>query len=382
MVTLERVTKHYDETRTAVDDLSLEVRAGELMVIVGPSGSGKSTVLKLIAGLLPVSDGRILISDRDVTRLPPQDRDIAMVFQNYALYPHMTVRDNLGFGLRMRHVPKSEIEQRVNTVADMLKLGHLLDRRPRMLSGGERQRVAMGRAIVREPAAFLLDEPLSNLDASLRIEVRAEIIELRERLDATMIYVTHDQVEAMTLGDRVAVMRDGLLQQLGPGVELYERPVNMFVASFLGAPQINLYRGRIVDDALELGTVRLGVGDRPELASWNGREVIAGIRPTDFLLPLPDRDSSDALRVHVRGVQELGSEKWLLFDPPADQIRISDKAPEAQRPPVSQACVQRSVHVRPGETVPLLVDPRFVYYFDPEDGATVSWPAERAHTAE
>ena len=262
-ITLESVTKHFPGGVVAVDDLSLEVQPGEFLVLVGPSGCGKTTALRMVAGLEPVTDGQIRINDRVVTRLPPRDRDIAMVFQNYALYAHMTVRNNMAFGLKMARMPKDEIRRRVDEAAAMLGLGDLLNRKPRQLSGGQRQRVAMGRAIVREPAAFLMDEPLSNLDAKLRVEMRGEIIRVQRRIAAPTLYVTHDQTEAMTMGDRVAILRDGVLQQLGTPDEVYDRPVNAFVAGFIGSPSMNLLPARLERDgdgcAVSVGGARLAL---------------------------------------------------------------------------------------------------------------------------
>jgi multiple sugar transport system ATP-binding protein len=287
-VTYDHVTKKFDGT-VAVSDLNLGIGDGEFMVLVGPSGCGKSTALRMLAGLEKVTDGRVLIGERVVNNVPPQSRDIAMVFQSYALYPHMTVYDNLAFGLRNHNVPKKEIDRRVRNAADILDLDPLIKRKPKQLSGGQRQRVALGRAIVREPAAFLMDEPLSNLDAKLRVQTRAEILKLQEKLGTTTIYVTHDQVEAMTMGDRIAVMNLGVLQQVGSPEELYREPVNVFVAGFIGSPAMNLVQASVLDGA--------GGGDR-----------IAGFRPEHIRL----RDlRGDALKVEARVevVEYLGDEQ-------------------------------------------------------------------------
>src|SRR5262245_15387490 len=249
-VTYEHVTKRFDGT-VAVDDLSIEIANGEFLVLVGPSGCGKSTALRMLAGLEDVTDGRILIGDRVVNNVSPASRDVAMVFQSYALYPHMTVYDNLAFGLRNFKVPKDEIDKRVRNAAEILEMDELLKRKPKQLSGGQRQRVALGRAIVREPAAFLMDEPLSNLDAALRVQTRAEIMRLQDRLGTTTLSVTHDQVEAMTMGDRIAVMNLGVLQQIGTPPELYENPVNVFVAAFIGSPAMNFATAKARDDGLQ-----------------------------------------------------------------------------------------------------------------------------------
>ena len=260
-ITYEHVTKRFDDT-VAVDDLNIDIRDGEFLVLVGPSGCGKTTALRMLAGLEDVTDGRILIGDRVVNNIAPGKRDLAMVFQSYALYPHMTVYGNLAFSLKNFHVPKAEIDRRVREAADVLELGTLLQRKPKQLSGGQRQRVALGRAIVREPAAFLMDEPLSNLDAALRVQTRAEILKLQTRLDTTTIYVTHDQVEAMTMGDRIAVMSQGVLQQIGTPVDVYTKPANTFVATFIGSPSMNV----LPSDALGAGIGGSGrlVGFRPE----------------------------------------------------------------------------------------------------------------------
>ena len=280
-ISLEGVTKRFPGGVVAVDDLSLEVEPGEFLVLVGPSGCGKTTALRMVAGLEPVTSGQIRINDKVVTRLPPRDRDIAMVFQNYALYAHMSVRGNMEFGLKMARMPKDEIRRRVDEAAAMLGLVELLNRKPRQLSGGQRQRVAMGRAIVREPAAFLMDEPLSNLDAKLRVEMRGEIIRVQRRIAAPTLYVTHDQTEAMTMGDRVAILRDGVLQQLGTPDQIYDNPVNTFVAGFIGSPSMNLIEARMDGTGVIFGRTRLEVpaavtAARPGLAAYAGRFDRAG----------------------------------------------------------------------------------------------------------
>ena len=268
----------------AVDDVSLEVADGEFMVLVGPSGCGKSTLLRMIAGLERVTLGRVWIGDDDVTTLEPPDRDIAMVFQSYALYPHKTVRENLAFGLRRRKVPKDEIAERVDRMAAMLGLGELMERKPAALSGGQRQRVAMGRALVREPRAFLMDEPLSNLDAKLRTSMRGELARLHERLPTTTVYVTHDQVEAMTLGQRVAVLRDGVIQQCDVPQRLFEQPANLFVGAFIGSPAMNLVEARLGRDVVSFGSTELRLGGRHAVGE---RDVVLGLRPTSFVVAGP-----------------------------------------------------------------------------------------------
>src|SRR5438477_9166744 len=283
----DSVTKVYDDGTKAVEDLDLPIEDGELMVLVGPSGCGKTTALRMLAGLEEISDGEIKIGDRVVNDLTPKDRDIAMVFQSYALYPHMTVHDNLAFGLKLRKTPKHEVDERVRRAANILQIEEFLKRKPRALSGGQRQRVAMGRAIVREPQAFLMDEPLSNLDAKLRVQMRAEIHRLQRRLGVTTIYVTHDQVEAMTMGDRIAVMNLGVLQQVGSTEQLYEKPVNVFVWAFIGSPALNFATARLHreegDLVVSFGAYRLAVdpelvASRPGLPAYNGRPVVLGIR--------------------------------------------------------------------------------------------------------
>src|ERR671933_646442 len=290
-IKLEQLTKIYPDGTKAVDSLDLDIADGEFVVLVGPSGCGKTSALRMIAGLEDITAGRVVIGGRVVNRVPPKDRDIAMIFQNYALYPHMSAGGNMGFALRMRKTPKQQVRQRVESTARVLGLVDALKKRPRTLSGGQRQRVAMGRAIVREPQAFLMDEPLSNLDAKLRVEMRAEIHQLQRRLGVTTIYVTHDQVEAMTLGDRVAVLRKGELQQVGSPKELYDEPINLFVAGFIGSPAMNMVSARLEREGDDL-VARFGdnqlvlpaemVAHRPALEDYVGRDVVLGVRPEDL----------------------------------------------------------------------------------------------------
>ncbi len=319
-VTLENVTKHFGDV-VAVDEVSIDVQDREFLVLVGPSGCGKSTTLRMVAGLEELTDGDIYIGDRLVNDVAPKDRDIAMVFQSYALYPHMSVYDNLAFGLKLRKTPKAEIQRRVAEAADMLNISELLDRKPRALSGGQRQRVAVGRAIVRDPAVFLMDEPLSNLDAKLRVQTRAELIRLHERLQATVIYVTHDQMEAMTMGSRIAVLRDGLLQQLGSPQEVYETPSNVFVGGFIGSPAMNFFDARITgDNGLWVETETLKVAVPPEkreaVAPHAGNEVIFGIRPENIwdpqFSPTQEADGS-TITAEVDVIEPLGSEVILYM---------------------------------------------------------------------
>ena len=309
-VVFDEVSRTYPGAASkAVDDLSLSVDDGEFLVLVGPSGCGKSTTLRMLAGLEPVDSGRILIGDDDVTDLQPRDRDIAMIFQSYALYPHLTVERNIGFGLKVNKVPKHEISRRVLDVARMLDLEGLLDRKPSKLSGGQRQRVAMGRAIVREARVFLMDEPLSNLDAKLRVQTRGQIAALQRRLGITTIYVTHDQTEAMTMGDRVAVLRDGLLQQCAPPEELFSRPLNVFVAGFIGSPAMNLAEVPVRDDEVTLGSSTLRLS-RAQLSSLRGPAAVIGVRPEGFEFVA---DGGTELTVDL--VEYLGSDAFLYCSP-------------------------------------------------------------------
>jgi len=300
-VAFDGVTKVYPGPVVAVDDLTLEVADGEFLILVGPSGCGKSTALRMVAGLERISDGTIAIGDRVVNDVPPKDRDIAMVFQNYALYPHMTVEKNLGFGLRRRRTPHEDVRRRVDEVSRMLGLDDLLRRRPGQLSGGQRQRVAMGRALVREPEVFLLDEPLSNLDAKLRVQMRSELKRLHDRIGVTTIYVTHDQVEAITLGERIAVLSDGVLQQVGPPQEVYDHPANVFVAGFIGSPPMNLLAGMALDGRVTVGEVELEHAGAPD------GEVLIGIRP-EGLRPVGAEHAGPVFEVCVDVVEPLGDE--------------------------------------------------------------------------
>jgi multiple sugar transport system ATP-binding protein len=306
-VTFDNATRVYPGgTRPAVDKLNLDIADGEFLVLVGPSGCGKSTSLRMLAGLEEVNDGAIRIGDRDVTDVPPKDRDIAMVFQNYALYPHMTVRDNMGFALKIAGVNKEERNKRVEEAAKLLDLEPYLDRKPKALSGGQRQRVAMGRAIVREPQVFLMDEPLSNLDAKLRVQTRTQIASLQRRLGVTTVYVTHDQTEALTMGDRIAVLKDGILQQVGSPRDLYETPQNDFVAGFIGSPAMNLFPASVSGDSVQIGTSVVPVVQ--DVQSATGDTVTVGVRPEDFTV-VPAAEGG--LQVTVNLVEELGSDGYL-----------------------------------------------------------------------
>ena len=364
-ITLESVTKHFPGGVVAVNELSLEVLPGEFLVLVGPSGCGKTTALRMVAGLEQVTSGQIRINDRVVTRLPPRDRDIAMVFQNYALYAHMSVRGNMAFGLKMARMKKDEIRRRVDEAAAMLGLMELLDRKPRQLSGGQRQRVAMGRAIVREPAAFLMDEPLSNLDAKLRVEMRGEIIRVQRRIAAPTLYVTHDQTEAMTMGDRVAILRDGVLQQLGTPDEVYDRPVNVFVAGFIGSPSMNLVPARVAQDgdglAVDVAGARLPLRNpHAGLAEYAGRDVTVGIRPEDF-----GTGAGAPLDVEVTRMESLGSELMAYLTPAG-----------AENGPLLTARLERRAQLEQGSRAQVTVDPGRLYFFDAQTGTAVGAGAD------
>ncbi|MGI5950766.1 MAG: ABC transporter ATP-binding protein [Brooklawnia sp.] len=347
----------------AVNKLNLEIGDGEFMVLVGPSGCGKSTSLRMLAGLEDINAGSVWIGDRDVTDLPPKDRDIAMVFQNYALYPHMTVADNMGFALKMQGVHKDERDKRVREAAELLGLQELLARKPKNLSGGQRQRVAMGRAIVRNPQVFLMDEPLSNLDAKLRVQTRTQIAALQTRLGVTTVYVTHDQVEAMTMGDRVAVMKDGLLQQVDSPLVLYDEPVNLFVAGFIGSPAMNLTEARIVDGGINITGHVLPV-PREVLSKASSDTVVVGIRPENFDLS-PD-DSGIAMEIAV--VEETGADSYLYgaLKGHSEEIVAGDTAQQ-----IVARVTTRTPPAR-GEVVHLQADPTMVHVFDKDSGTRLS----------
>ena len=368
-VTFDHVNKVYGDFH-AVKDLNLEIGDGEFMVLVGPSGCGKTTSLRMIAGLEEISDGTLRIGDRVVNDVPPKDRDIAMVFQSYALYPHMSVRENLAFGLKLRKVPKPEIERRVNEAAETIQLQKLLDRKPKELSGGQRQRVALGRAIVREPAVFLMDEPLSNLDAKLRVQTRAEIARIHQRLGTTMVYVTHDQIEAMTMGTRIAVMSDGLLMQVGTPQALYDTPANRFVAGFIGSPSMNFVDVTLEGtgaDAKLLGANNLSLPLPPRLresvAAGAGRKIIAGFRPEHLEL---NEAGSDSAKFPGRAdvVEYLGNEE-LLHVTAANQDIV--------------AIVDSSHRVKPGDDLTLALPLSKLHLFDAETGLSLA--SERAAAA-
>jgi len=355
-VGLEHLRKVYPNGHVAVADASFEAADGELLVLVGPSGCGKSTLLRMIAGLESISSGSLTIGSRVVNDVSPKDRDIAMVFQNYALYPHMTVAENLSFGLKLRGEPKESIAERVSEAATMLELGALLDRRPAVLSGGQRQRVALGRALVRQPQVFLLDEPLSNLDAKLRMSMRVEISRLHRRLGATMIYVTHDQIEAMTLGQRIVVLKDGQIQQIDTPMNLYSEPANLFVATFLGSPGMNILRGHLrQEDGLVLdlgGGARVPLADAAVPQDWLDREFDVGVRP-EHLLPV-DVATSWSFAPEVEVVEPVGNEVFLYLR-------------HGPVPLVMRSSPQLHV-VSPGDRLPLQLAARHVHFFDIQSG--------------
>jgi multiple sugar transport system ATP-binding protein len=369
--------KVYSGGVVAVDDVSLEIEDGEFLVFVGPSGCGKTTLLRMIAGLEEVTEGAIRIGDRDVTDLAPRLRDVAMVFQTYALYPHMTVRQNIGYGLKVRRTGKSETRRRVDEVARLLGLEELLERRPAQLSGGQRQRVAMGRAIVREPKAFLMDEPLSNLDAKLRVGMRASLAQLHARLGVTTVYVTHDQTEAMTLGQRVAVVRDGRILQVDTPQRLYREPVDLFVAAFIGTPAMNLVEATIDGDDVVFGQYRaaLDPARRPDRPAG---KVVLGIRPESFEDAAFAPSAASRLAVSVSVVEELGSDAHLFF--PVDAPRISSESVEAAEEDASLLADQSALfnaRVDPrtaasvGARMELSVDASRFHFFDPQTGASL-----------
>jgi multiple sugar transport system ATP-binding protein len=376
-ITLEHVTKEFAAGVLAVDDVSLTIADGEFMVLVGPSGCGKSTLLRMVAGLEDITDGTISIGDRDVTDLPPPERDIAMVFQNYALYPHMNVRQNLGFGLSVRHTPKSEITKRVDEVATLLGLENLLDRKPAHLSGGQRQRVAMGRAIIREPVAFLMDEPLSNLDAKLRIGMRASLAQLHSRLSVTSIYVTHDQTEAMTLGQRVAVMRDGRIVQVDVPQRLYQSPNDLFVAAFIGSPSMNLVDATIDADTIAFGQFRIPLAPARRPPHGVSR-VMLGIRPEAFDDAALSRVELPRIEVTVDVLEELGSDSHVFFHVAAPRVTIEtrdatndDATILAEHDALFTARVDPATNGRVGEPLELTVDPAKFHFFDVETGRSL-----------
>lgn len=362
-VRLDALRKIYDNGHVAVANASFDVADGEFLVMVGPSGCGKSTLLRMIAGLESITSGTLVIGDRVVNEIAPKDRDIAMVFQSYALYPHMSVYDNLAFGLKLRDTARAEVDRRVREAAATLELTSMLARKPGQLSGGQRQRVALGRALVRNPSVFLLDEPLSNLDARLRLSMRVELARLHRRLGTTMIYVTHDQIEAMTLGQRIVVLDAGEIQQIDTPMNLYARPANLFVAGFLGSPAMNLLRGRVIDDGglkLDTGHARLPLEGTPELKAgaraFVGRELIAGLRPEDLM---PDRGDAEAatLPAHLELIEPVGNEIFLNLSCGSDAL-VARVPPQ----PLPDA----------GTTITLAYAPERIHLFDPQSEKRLS----------
>ncbi len=390
-IRLEGLTKVYGDGTRAVSSLDLEIADGEFIVLVGPSGCGKTSALRMVAGLEQITEGQVVIGDEIVNDLPPKDRDIAMIFQNYALYPHMSAFDNMAFGLRLRGMKKVKRGERVNSAAKTLGLAEVLPKKPRTLSGGQRQRVAMGRAIVREPQAFLMDEPLSNLDAKLRVEMRAEIARLQRDLDVTTIYVTHDQVEAMTLGDRVAIMRDGLLQQVDPPQQLYDRPANLFVAEFIGSPAMNLVGAELERSnggyVAAFGDHKLNVGERvftarPSLRTFEGKPVILGVRPEDIedARIAGEAPAGRRLPAVVDIREDMGSEVYLHFGSGGQPVRGEDVKAAVGEDAVAiaetkgntfVARVDRTTRAAEGEAIDLVVDTERLHFFDPQTGAGI-----------
>jgi multiple sugar transport system ATP-binding protein len=383
-ITLTKLTKVYGDGTRAVSELDLEIEDGEFVVLVGPSGCGKTSALRMVAGLEPITDGQVEIGGEVVNKLPPKDRDIAMIFQNYALYPHMSAFDNMAFGLKLRGMKKDRRGDRVRGAAKTLGLAEVLPKKPRTLSGGQRQRVAMGRAIVREPRAFLMDEPLSNLDAKLRVEMRAEIARLQRELGVTTIYVTHDQVEAMTLGDRVAIMRDGILQQVAGPQALYDRPRNLFVAEFIGSPAMNLVGADLVrssgDLVAKFGDTTLPVGERvlssrPALPKFEGRRLILGVRPEDIEDAAFGAGERLSAVVDIR--EDMGSEVFVHFDAGARMVlgedvkaAVGEEAAEVKSS-AWVARLDRDTTAAEQKTIELAVDTNRLHFFDPETGAAI-----------
>ena len=388
-ITLDNLTKRYPDGYEAVRDMSMEIKDGEFVILVGPSGCGKSTALRMIAGLEDITEGELRIGDDVVNDKAPRDRNIAMVFQNYALYPHMSVRDNMGFALKLKHVDKDEIDKKVTEAARILDLEPHLDRKPSQLSGGQRQRVAMGRAIVREPAVFLMDEPLSNLDAKLRVQMRTEVSRIQQRLGTTTVYVTHDQTEAMTLGDRVAVMRAGLIQQVGSPMELYNEPVNLFVAGFVGSPAMNFMPATVEGDTVKLpfGDVTLPSELHDAVRDHHGKQLIAGIRPEHFedaALVGDALDRGTTFTANIEVVESMGAELYAHFSVASDatiesqELReLAEDAGGGEVPMAGEegrivARLDPASKVSVGQEAELFVDATRLHLFDPENGVNLT----------
>jgi multiple sugar transport system ATP-binding protein len=389
-IILDHITKRFPDGALAVDNISMDIADGEFVILVGPSGCGKSTTLNMIAGLEDITSGELRIGGQVVNNKTPKDRDIAMVFQSYALYPHMTVRENMGFALKLAKTPKATIDEKVEEAARILDLTQHLDRRPANLSGGQRQRVAMGRAIVRDPSVFLMDEPLSNLDAKLRVQMRTEVSRIQRRLGTTTVYVTHDQTEAMTLGDRVAVMRTGVLQQVGSPKELYERPVNLFVAGFIGSPAMNFMSGTLEDGKLRtsLGDFRLSDRLRREVeSSGSGRDVIVGLRPENFedaaLVSAENRPNGIDFQATIDVLESMGSDVYVYFTKDiggggVDAAELEELAKDSGRADTGAsgdtvvARLDAATRIREGHQADLWVDARAMHVFDPATGRNLS----------
>ena len=388
-INITDVGKVYPNGTRALENVNIEIHDGEFVVLVGPSGCGKTTLLRMVAGLEDITEGEISIADKVVNEVAPKDRDIAMVFQNYALYPHMSVYDNMAFSLKLRKLPKDEIDTKVKEAAKTLEIDELLDRKPKALSGGQRQRVAMGRAIVRSPQAFLMDEPLSNLDAKLRVQMRAELGELHAQLETTTLYVTHDQVEAMTMGDRVAVIRKGILQQIDTPREIYLYPKNIFVAGFIGSPAMNFVYATIdfseKETKLTFGDSSIVSSDAPKsLSDFNGKEIVLGIRPEAFedSVYANDKEFTEQININVSLLEQLGSDTYIHFykDIPPVQTKAIEEILADEGEDLSAlgtetkfiARINPNATIEEGQNINLAIDPSKLHYFDPETGLAIT----------
>ncbi len=388
-INITDVGKIYPNGTRALENVTIEIHDGEFVVLVGPSGCGKTTLLRMVAGLEDITEGEISIADKVVNEVAPKDRDIAMVFQNYALYPHMSVYDNMAFSLKLRKLPKDEIDAKVKEAAKTLEIDELLDRKPKALSGGQRQRVAMGRAIVRSPQAFLMDEPLSNLDAKLRVQMRAELGELHSQLETTTLYVTHDQVEAMTMGDRVAVIRKGVLQQIDTPREIYLYPKNIFVAGFIGSPAMNFVYATIdvseKETKLTFGDSNIVSSDAPKsLSDFNGKEIVLGIRPEAFedSVYANDKEFTEQININVSLLEQLGSDTYIHFykDIPPVQTKAIEEILADEGEDISAlgtetkfiARINPNATIEEGQNINLAIDPSKLHYFDPETGLAIT----------
>ena len=388
-INITDVGKIYPNGTRALENVNIEIHDGEFVVLVGPSGCGKTTLLRMVAGLEDITEGEISIADKVVNEVAPKDRDIAMVFQNYALYPHMSVYDNMAFSLKLRKLPKDEIDAKVKEAAKTLEIDELLDRKPKALSGGQRQRVAMGRAIVRSPQAFLMDEPLSNLDAKLRVQMRAELGELHSQLETTTLYVTHDQVEAMTMGDRVAVIRKGVLQQIDTPREIYLYPKNIFVAGFIGSPAMNFVYATIdvseKETKLTFGDSNIVSSDAPKsLSDFNGKEIVLGIRPEAFedSVYANDKEFTEQININVSLLEQLGSDTYIHFykDIPPVQTKAIEEILADEGEDISAlgtetkfiARINPNATIEEGQNINLSIDPSKLHYFDPETGLAIT----------